>query len=87
LNLVDVETLSTSPNNDPLETLLKGKHKASNIVVFQVNFTSLVEQGECKAKKKTKVKVGGESHVSCAVGCKVLLVKTHMWDGRENEDG
>jgi hypothetical protein len=43
LNLVDVETLSTSPNNDPLETLSKGKHKASNIVVFQVNFTSLVE--------------------------------------------
>jgi hypothetical protein len=83
LNLVDVETFSTSPNSDPLETLSKGKHKASNIVVFQVDYIGLVGQGECNEpkKKKMKVRVGGESCVSCAPGCKVLLVKTHMWDG------
>jgi hypothetical protein len=54
LNLVDVETLNTSPNNDPLQTLLKGKHKASNTVVFQVNSKGLVEQGECSKPKKKK---------------------------------
>jgi hypothetical protein len=34
-----------------------------------------------------KVGAGGQSHVSRTLGCKVLLVKTCMWGGRENEDG
>lgn len=54
LNLVNVETFNTSPNNDPLETLSKGKHKASNIVVFQVNSIGLVEQGECSKPKRNR---------------------------------
>ncbi len=31
--------------------------------------------------------MGGQSHVLGKMGCKVLLVKTCMWGGRENEDG
>jgi hypothetical protein len=60
LNLVNVETFSTSPNSDLLKTLSKGKHKASNIVVFQGNSTSLVEQGECNKPKKKKHKLEWE---------------------------
>jgi hypothetical protein len=34
-----------------------------------------------------KVGVGGQSHVLGALDFKVLLVRTHMWGGWENEDG
>lgn len=38
-------------------------------------------------EEKMKVGVGGQLHVSGALDCKVLLVRTHMWGGWENEDG
>jgi len=54
LKLINVETLSASPNNDPPKTLLKGKHKAFNNVVLEIDFTSLIKQGECNEPKKKK---------------------------------
>lgn len=38
-------------------------------------------------EEKMKVGVGGESCVLKTLGCKVLLILTHMWGEQENEDG
>jgi hypothetical protein len=54
LSHVNVETLNTSPNSDPPKTLSKGKHKASDIVVFEVDYKNLAKQGECSESKKKK---------------------------------
>jgi hypothetical protein len=78
LKPIDVETLNVSPNNNPLETLSKGKHKASNNVVLDVNSRWM----HWAKEEKTKVRVGGESCVLGTLGYKVLLIITHMW-GRE----
>jgi hypothetical protein len=54
LKLINVETLSASPNNDPPKTLSKGKHKAFNNVVLEIDFTSPIKQGECNEPKQKK---------------------------------
>jgi hypothetical protein len=54
LKPINVETLNLSPNNDPLETLLKGKHKGYDNVVLEINYTSLTKQGEYNEPKKKK---------------------------------
>jgi len=56
LKPINVETLSVSPNNNLPKNLLKGKHKASDNVVLEVNSTSLAKQGECNEPKKKKQK-------------------------------
>jgi hypothetical protein len=42
------------PNSDLLETLLKGKHKAFDIIVPEVDFTCPTKQGECSKPNKKK---------------------------------
>jgi hypothetical protein len=54
LSHVNDKTFDASPNSDPPETLLKGKHKVFDIVVFKIDSTSHVKQGECNEPKKKK---------------------------------
>jgi len=58
LKPIDVETLNVSPNNNPLETLSKGKHK----VLTMLSLKSIL--GECNEPKKKKQKLEWEvNHV------------------------
>jgi hypothetical protein len=54
LSHVNAKTFDVSSNSDPLEILLKGKHKAFDIIVLEVDSTSPAKQGECSKLKKKK---------------------------------
>ncbi len=52
LNHVDAKTFDASPNSDLPKTLLKGKHKAFDIVVFKVNSTGPVKKVNVTNQKR-----------------------------------
>lgn len=70
-----------SPNNNPPKNLSKGKHKASDNVVLEVNSRWM----QWTKEEKSKVGMGGESCVLGTLGYKVLLIITHMWGGEDGQ--